>query len=79
MESYRGVDGKDQEEELVWVIEVMHWRLGRLHLVDLREEVSQGHWLCGQIWLEMEVRASSEAAETRFRIWAVQEKGQSIK
>lgn len=45
MESCRGVDGKDQEGELVWVIEVMHWGLGRLHLVDIREEVSQGHWL----------------------------------
>lgn len=38
---------------------VMHWGLGRLYLVDIREEVSQRNWVCGQIWLEMKVKTSS--------------------
>lgn len=38
---------------------VMHWGLGWLYLVDIREEVSQRNWVCGQIWLEMKVKTSS--------------------
>ena len=48
----------------------MRWGLGRLYLVDLREEVSQGRGLCGHVWLEMDggqgIVRVVKAAETGF-------------